>query len=122
MNSLSFFFFYNGIFWRVNFSNLIKYSLQFFSYAICFESLKDHCPLLPDTQCLEDHGFIYFFFLSFSQSLSLPPTFLKSCFGWDCKFVSYDPILAESGTALQFSEILNILISNLKKYYALFQI
>ena len=30
-------------------------------YQIFCVSLKDNCPLLPDVQCLEDHGFIYFF-------------------------------------------------------------
>ena len=30
-------------------------------YQIFCVSLKDYCPLLPDIQCLEDHGFIYFF-------------------------------------------------------------
>lgn len=30
------------------------------AHIICFPALKDHYPLLPDSQCLEHHCFIYF--------------------------------------------------------------
>ena len=30
------------------------------AHIICSPALRDHCPLLPHSQCLENHCFIYF--------------------------------------------------------------
>lgn len=50
------------------------------AHLIFSPSLRDHCPSLPDVQCLENHGVIYF-------------VQLFGCFRWDGEFSPWFPIL-----------------------------
>ena len=64
-------------------------------YFICFAFLRNHCPLLLDIQCLENHCFIYL------------PTFFDGGVGCISKYGSCYSILAKSGSFCHLFKIFN---------------
>ena len=64
-------------------------------YFICFPFLRNHCPLLLDIQCLENHCFIYL------------PTFFGGGVGCISKYGPCYSILAKSGSFCHLFKIFN---------------